>query len=39
MWDFDSYREFLREKTGDHHIIGSSLIMLVVVGALLIVWA
>ena len=38
MWNFDSYREFLNEHASDHHLVGSSLLVLVVVGTLLIVF-
>lgn len=39
MWnDLDSYREFLSEHANDHHLIGSSFLVLVVVGTLLIVF-
>lgn len=37
MWDMDSYQEFLREHTSDHHAIGSALVLLVAVGILLLV--
>ena len=39
MWDFDSYREFLSEHASNHHLVGSSLLVLVVVGTLLIVFS
>jgi hypothetical protein len=35
MWDLDSYRDFLDEHTSRHHTIGSALIVLAVVGAVL----
>lgn len=35
MWDLDSYRDFLDEHTSRHHAIGSALIVLAVVGAVL----
>jgi hypothetical protein len=39
MWDdLDSYRELLSEHARDHHLIGSSFLVLVVVGTLLIVF-
>jgi hypothetical protein len=38
MWDLDSYRDFLDEHKSQHHAIGSALIVLLVVGALLIVF-
>jgi hypothetical protein len=38
MWDINRYRDFLDEHSSDHHTIGSSLILLVVIGVLLIVF-
>lgn len=38
MRDLDSYRELLSEHAGDHHVIGSAFLFLVVVGTLLIVF-
>ena len=39
MWDdLDSYRELLSEHASDHHLIGSSFLVLVVVGTLLIIF-
>jgi hypothetical protein len=39
MWDdLDSYRELLSEHASDRHLLGSSLLVLVVVGTLLIVF-
>ena len=39
MWTISSYHDFLSENTGRHHTIGSSLIVLAVIGALIIVFA
>ncbi len=39
MWDIDSYRDVLDDHTGKHHMIGSWLIVLVVIGVLLVVFA
>jgi hypothetical protein len=35
MLDLSSYREFLSEHTGDHHSIGSSIIVLIAVAVTL----
>jgi len=37
MWDFDSYRDFLREHTANHHAIGSAVVLLAAVCVLLFV--
>jgi len=39
VWQINSYRDFLSENAGRHHVIGSALIMLAAVGLLLIVFA
>jgi|SoiMetStandDraft_2_1073263.scaffolds.fasta_scaffold3394382_1 hypothetical protein len=39
MWDIDSYRDFLDDHTDKHHMIGSWLIVLGVIGVLLVVFA
>jgi len=39
MWDITSYRDLLSENTGRHHTVGSSLIILAAIGALIIVFA
>jgi hypothetical protein len=39
VWETNSYRDFLSENAGRHHVIGSALVMLAAVGLLLIVFA
>jgi hypothetical protein len=39
VWEINSYRDFLSENAGRHHVIGSSLIMLAAVGLLLLAFA
>ena len=39
MWTISSYHDLLSENTGRHHTISSSLIVLAVIGALVIVFA
>ncbi len=36
MWDIDSYRDFLREHAGEHHAVGSAVILLVAVCVVLL---
>jgi|SoiMethySBSTD1v2_1073268.scaffolds.fasta_scaffold00145_52 hypothetical protein len=38
MWDIESYRDFLNDHMSRHHTIGSALIVLIMVGALLMVF-
>jgi hypothetical protein len=38
MWSIGSYHDFLSENTGRHHTIGSSLIVLAVIGILVLVF-
>jgi hypothetical protein len=39
MWDLDSYGDTLNEHGSEHHSVGSSLLMLAVVGVLLMIFA
>jgi hypothetical protein len=39
MLDVSSYRDFLSEHTGNHHAIGSSIIVLIAVGVILFLLA
>jgi hypothetical protein len=39
VWEINSYRDFLSENAGRHHVVGSSLVMLAAVSLLLLVFA
>ena len=39
VWEMNSYRDFLSENTGHHHVVGSGLLVAAVVGLLLILLA
>lgn len=39
MWNIESYRDILNENTGRHHTVGSAVVVLVVIGVLIVVFA
>lgn len=39
MWNIESYHDILNENTRRHHTIGSAVVVLVVIGVLIIVFA
>lgn len=39
MWNIDSYHDILHENTGRHHTIGSAVVVLVVIGVLIFLFA